>query len=136
MDVRLYSPEGLRFTQTEHFATPYNAGVPRPFQQDVPNHWHLTAETTERTTSTRIGAVIAVSGPDDPVELELLDHPGWIGAKASGEFGAVEGWVQLRAGSPGPDGDNRPVAQGRALLGGTSTKGTPVAVGLDERIGT
>jgi hypothetical protein len=129
MDVRLQSSEDLRFAQTEDFAVPYNAGVPESFHEEVPNHWHLTAETSHRATSTRIGAVIAVSGPDERLELEQLTHPGWLGARASGPFGAVEGWIQLRAGSPGPEGENRLVAEGRAILGGTTTSGAPVAVG-------
>ena len=129
MDVHLRSPSRLSFDQTDDFAVPYNAGVPDALHHDVPNHWHLSAETNDLARSTRIGAVMAVRGPNEELRVELLDHKDWLGARASGDFGAVEGWVQLRAGCPGPDGYDRAMTEGRALFRGTSSAGTPFAVG-------
>jgi hypothetical protein len=38
----------------------------------------------------------------DKIDIELLDTNGWFGAKASGSFGKVEGWIQYEAGSDIP----------------------------------
>ena len=129
MDVHLRSPAGLRFTQTEDFAVAYNAGIPDAFHEPVANHWHFTAETEDIATTTRVGAVITVNGPRDELDLELLDHPSWMGAKASGSFGTAVGWIQLEAGSPGPDGYDAAMTAGRTLLGATTAAGTTFTVG-------
>ena len=102
LDVRLRSPAGLTFSQTDVFDTPYNAGTPEEFREDRPNHWHVTAETLEEAGASRIGAAMVVSGPEERLDLELLEQEGWFGARASGVFGAVEGWVQLCPEAAGP----------------------------------
>jgi len=103
LDVRLRSPAGLSFSQTDVFDTPYNAGTPEAFREDRPNHWHVTAETLEEVDASRIGVVMAVSGPEERFDVELFEQEGWFGARASGAFGTVEGWVQLCPGAAGPE---------------------------------
>ena len=103
LDVRLRSPAGLTLNQTDVFDTPYNAGTPEEFQEDRPNHWHVAAETQEEAGAARIGAVMAASGPGERFDVELLEREGWFGARASGAFGTVAGWVQLCPGAPGPE---------------------------------
>ena len=123
LDVRLACPEGLTLSQTDRFDTPYNHGIPEQFHKDLPNHWHVTAETGGDAKAVRIGAAMGVYGAGEAFELETLSHDGWFGAKATGAFGAVEGWVQLTAGAPGPDGYSDAVADGRAKVCGAAMDG-------------
>lgn len=123
LDVRLRSPAGLKFSQTDQFDTPYNTGIPEAFHKDMPNHWHVTAETVQKSNAVRIGAVIAVSGAQERFDLDLLEREGWFGARAIGEFGTVEGWVQLSPGAAGPEGYGEAVDEGKAILCGMSTDG-------------
>ena len=123
LDVRLRSPGGLTLRQTDRFDTPYNAGIPETYHQEVARQWHLTAETVHRARSVRIGAVLAVWGPCERLELAVLDRSGWFGARARGPFGAVEGWMQVQPHAAGPRGYGRAVAEGRAFLCGLSAAG-------------
>ena len=83
----------------------------------------MTAETVEKAGAARIGAVMAVSGPQERFDVELLEQEGWFGARASGTFGTVEGWVQLRPGVAGPEGYGEAVVEGRAMLCGRAADG-------------
>jgi hypothetical protein len=69
----------------------------------------------------RIGAVMAVRGPRGRFELEVFEGGGWFGAKASGEFGHVEGWLQIEHNTRGPHEYGEAVAEGKAMLCGTSS---------------
>ena len=85
LEIYIQSPAGLIFNQTDQFDTPYNEGVPRHLQKDIPNQWHLTVETKEKCKSIRIGAIMGVRGPDEPFELQVLqDSDGWFGGQARG----------------------------------------------------
>jgi hypothetical protein len=123
MDVWLRSPLGLDLSQTDRFDTPYNAGIPEEFQEDRPNHWHMTAQTGEDAAGARIGAAMGIRGPEERLEVQVLEQRGWFGARASGTFGMVEGWVQLEPGAAGPKAYGDPVASGHTMLCGTAADG-------------
>jgi len=123
LDVTLRSTAGLHLSQTDKFDTPYNEGIPPEYHREVANHWHVTAETVTMAADARIGAVMSVSGPADLVEVQILEHPGWFGAKAIGNFGETIGWVQLQAGSPGPAGFGAAVDSGKAVICGVTGAG-------------
>ncbi len=126
LDVRLRCPAGLTLRQTDRFDTPYNHGIPERFHEDLPNHWHVTAETGTTgadVTVTRIGAAMGVWGPGERFEIEALEQEGWFGARATGAFGRAEGWAQLKPGAPGPAGYGEAVSGGRATLCGTAADG-------------
>jgi hypothetical protein len=122
LEVFLRSPQGLSLSQTDKFDTPFNEGVPEEYRREVPNHWHVTAET-QAAPDARIGAVMAVSGPGETVRIDVLDHPGWFGARVTGTFGETSGWVQLEPGSAGPAGFGEAVEAGKARLCGMTTDG-------------
>jgi len=123
LDVRLSSPQGLTLSQTDVFDTPFNEGIPESFHKEMPNHWHVTAETQEKADATRIGAALGVFGKGEMFDMEVLTHRGWFGAKASGDFGVVEGWVQLVDGVSGPDGFGDLVHVGSAKVCGRASDG-------------
>ncbi len=123
LDVRLACPAGLRLSQTDAFDTPYNAGIPEQFHENRANHWHVTAETDAKAESPRIGVAIGVYGPGEAFELTVFDHNGWLGARARGDFGEVEGWLQLVNGASGPDGFGDRVVKGGAKLCGRDRDG-------------
>ena len=128
LDVHLSSEVGLGLSQTDRFDTPFNHDIPEQFHKDMPNHWHVTAGTLESAQATRIGAIMAVSGPEDPLEISVLDHEGWFGARADGASGSAEGWVQLAAGAPGPEGYDEAVSAGKAKVCGKGDDGDIFAV--------
>ena len=128
LDVRLRSPAALALSQTDRFDTPFNHGVPEQFHKDMANHWHVTAETVGPAEATRIGAAMAVSGPRDALEMSVLDHDGWFGARTVGPSGSAEGWVQLVAGAPGPDGYADAVNSGEAKVCGRGDDGDAFAI--------
>ena len=128
LDVRLRSTGGMDLSQTDQFDTPFNHDIPEQFHKDMPNHWHVTAETVDSGQVTRIGAAMSVSGPDDALELSVLDHDGWLGARAEGASGSSEGWVQLVAGAPGPDGYADAVNSGEAKVCGKGDDGDIFAI--------
>ena len=123
LDVRLSCPEGLRLSQTDRFDTPYNEGIPEEFQRERPNHWHVTAETMGDATAARIGAAMGVYGAGEAFDLEVMEQDGWFGARATGDFGTVEGWVQLAPGAAGPDGYGDVVSAGKAVVCGAASDG-------------
>lgn len=137
LDLRLHSPLGLMLSQTDQFDTPCNTGIPEAFQEEMPNHWHVTAETAQTAGSVRIGAVMAVWGPDERFELEVSEQSGWFGARATGMFGTVEGWVQLEPHTPGPQGYGEAVVKGKAILCGRSVDGDRLSAdGIDVAVNT
>jgi hypothetical protein len=127
LDVRLFSPAGLTLSQTDVFDTPYNDRIPEQFHEDLANHWHVTAETGQDATTVRIGCAMGVWGAEEDFELEVLDHEGWFGARAAGDFGSAEGWVQLVPGASGPSGYSDRVASGAAIVCGTAADGERLA---------
>ena len=66
---------------------------------------------------------MAVWGPHERFELELREQVGWFGAQATGAFGTVEGWVQLRPHTAGPKGYGNAIAEGEGLLCGMAGNG-------------
>ncbi len=123
LDVRLSCPQGLTLSQTDQFDTPYNARIPEQFHQDLPNHWHVTATTNGKTKATRIGAALGVFDDSERFDLTVLKHDGWFGARAKGDAGVVEGWVQLVPGAAGPDGFGDAVSRGQAKVCGRASDG-------------
>ncbi len=73
--------------------------------------------------SVRIGAVMVVSGPDERFDLDVIEEGGWFSARVRGAFGRVEGWLQLRPETAGPQGYGQAVAEGKAGLCGISASG-------------
>jgi hypothetical protein len=123
LEVWLGASVGLNLSQTDRFDTPCNAGVPEDYTRDLTNHWHVTAETSQRADRVRIGAIMAARGPGESLDLALFERDGWFGARATGPFGSVEGWVQLQPDMAGPRGYGRTVAEGKAIICGTSVDG-------------
>lgn len=122
--AHLRSPVGLKFSQTDQFDVPYNQGVPPKFYKEVPNQWHLTAETKEKTKAIRIGAIMGTWGPSEKFELEVFQRSdGWFGAQATGDFGQVEGWMQLQPDTAGPEDYGKDVADGKAIFFGQVSNG-------------
>jgi hypothetical protein len=103
LSIRFESSQNLEISQTDVFDTPYNTGIPEEFHKDVPNHWHVTVETREKALKSRIAAMMAVDTLKDPIQMEWLGSRGWLGARATGSFGQVEGWIQFEAGAEAPD---------------------------------
>jgi hypothetical protein len=95
LGVHLACPQGLKLSQTDRFDTPYNHGIPEAYHKDKANHWHVTAETVEKSAAIRIGAVMAAHGKGERLEVRVRRQDGWFGAAASGDFGEVEGWIRL-----------------------------------------
>ena len=123
LTLRLRSSAGLSLRQTDQFDTPYNTSVSPGYRVDVPDQWHLTAETLNETGAVRITASMAVSGPRERFAWEPIEHPGWLGARATSAAGTAEGWAQIRAGAPGPPGYAAAVAAGRVPLCGRDARG-------------
>lgn len=123
LDVRLACPAGLKLSQTDAFDTPYNAGIPEQFHDNRANHWHVTAETEAKVKASRIGAAMGVYGPGEAFDLAVFEHDGWLGASARGDFGEVEGWLQLVDGASGPNGFGDRVVKGGAKLCGRDRDG-------------
>jgi hypothetical protein len=94
LDVHLACAQGLALTQTDQFDTPYNQGIPEAYHRERPNHWHVTAETVQKSDAVRIAAVMAVSAEKERFEVQLQEIDGWFGATATGDFGQVEGWIR------------------------------------------
>lgn len=94
LDVYLACPQGLALSQTDEFDTPYNQGIPPAYHKQRANHWHVKAETVEKSRLTRIAAVMAVFGAKERFQVKLQKQDGWFGATASGAFGRVEGWIR------------------------------------------
>lgn len=128
LDVYLRSPAGIVLSQTDQFDTPYNTGIPEDYHKDMPNHWHVTAETKQKAGKVRIGAVMAVSKDAEIFDVELLEQGCWFGARATGDFGVVEGWVQLRSDTSGPDSYGAEVSAGKSIICGTSADGKQFVV--------
>ncbi len=118
LTVRLVAPQGLAFSQTDRFDTPYNAGNPPEYHEERPNQWHFRAETREPAAATRILALATVRGPDEDFRVETLEHEGWWGLRLETQAGRGEAWAQLRVGAAGPAGFPEPVRSGRALMAG------------------
>ena len=123
LEVHLFCPEGLYLSQTDQFDTPYNHGIPEQFhgsgggsiqQKEPPNHWHVTAETKTRTTGTRIGAVMAVTGPGEKIELQIKHSGDLVRVTAAGDFGSLSGEIYL--------------SKGRHVLKGTGHDGEALVI--------
>ena len=61
---------------------------------------------------------MAVYNKDEVFERTVLDHDGWYGARAEGDFGTVEGWVQVVDGASGPKGFGDRVEKGELKICG------------------
>lgn len=128
LEIFIQSPVGLELTQTDRFDTPYNAGVPPPLQKEVPNQWHLTADTKDLCQSLRIAAIMGVRGPGETLEIEILQSvDGWFGAQGRGAFGTVEGWIQLHPNTAGPKNYGKGAQEGHAIFLGRGSNGNVFA---------
>jgi len=123
LDVHLACPQGLTLTQTDQFDTPYNHGIPEAYHRRRPNHWHVTAETVQESDVVRIAAVMAVSGAQERFEVKRQEANGWFGAKATGDFGQVEGWIRTADVDTVPEGFTGPARQGRVNICGRTHDG-------------
>ncbi|MFO7902165.1 MAG: DUF4962 domain-containing protein [Pirellulaceae bacterium] len=94
LDVHLACPQELVLSQSSQFDTPYNQGIPPAYHEQVADHWHVTAETVNKTRRLSIAAVMAVYDEKHPLEVKLQEEDGWFGATASGDFGQVNGWIR------------------------------------------
>lgn len=103
MTVSLACAQGLTLSQTNQFDTPYNHGIPEKYHEEKAKHWHVTAETQENASRTRIAAIMAVSKMEDEGAVQLHDEDGWFGVEANGVFRDVLGWVHYGAGQRVPD---------------------------------
>jgi hypothetical protein len=108
MRVKLSCPQGLRFTQTDQFETPYNQESPPEYQKKVENQWHFTASTKERATSTRIAAVMLVEGPGEKIACEWKTSGGRTGIAVETAAGKGEVWARLSGAGPKLEGVWRP----------------------------
>jgi len=83
MTLHLATRGGLVFSQTDRFDTPYNAGNPKKFARDMPNHHHFKASTRTRRKTRRIVALAVIEGPGEQFETVLEEPaPGWIRLRA------------------------------------------------------
>jgi len=85
---------GFKISQTDKFDTPYNEGIPEEFHTEKPNHWHITVETKDKGRHCRIASILCVDTISEPIKVEIGNEDGWVGVKAAGNFGDVEGWIQ------------------------------------------
>ncbi len=72
--VQLLAPRGLQFRQTDQFTVP-------PEAANMPNQWHLTAETAAPAEGCRFVTVLLPhrQGKEEALaRARLLDAPGWV----------------------------------------------------------
>jgi hypothetical protein len=115
LTVRLHAESPLAFSQTDQFDTPYNAGNPPEYQEQMPNHWHFTAALTAKAAEQRIAAVMLVQGAAESFKEQWAEHPGWAGASVQTLAGTAEVWGQTKPGAPGPK-TFRELADGKCPL--------------------
>ncbi len=104
LEVRLECEAGQGFHLTDVFDMPYNEGNPPEYHEQVANQWHFKATTARPAAEVRIAAVMAVRGPDEQLDVEWKQHPGWSGAALRTPGGSGEIWAQLAAGAAAPVG--------------------------------
>lgn len=122
LEVTLAAVNGLRLSQTDQFDTPYNHGIPEAYHREKPGHWHVTAETRQRSARTTIAAVLAVHDEAAPLTVEVETVNGWLGAKcasdANSDSRAVEGWIRFDpAATEAPFTTQEPTRKGVRLWG-------------------
>ncbi len=122
LEVYLDCPQGLVLSQTDKFDTPYNYGIPDAYHKQKANHWHVKAETVKKSNTTRIAAVMAVFGLQERFKVQSQKQKGWFQAKATGEFGQVEGWIRMDDGDTIPAGFP-PIAHRRIHICGRDRDG-------------
>lgn len=105
--VKLACPLGLRFSQTDVFETPYNAGTPPEYQERRENQWHFTAATRERAAQTRIAAAMLVEGPGEKLAYQWRQSGNRRGIALETAEGKGELWATL-SGVPRLEGVWRP----------------------------
>ena len=128
MEVNIRSTSDFIFEQTDQFDPPVNEGVPPEYQVDVPNHWHLTAQTVQRADIVRIAAFITVSGPGERADVEMFEEEGRIGTRVTFNEGVVEGWVRLVGGTTGPVVFGDAAASGNKVITGRAHDGDTVGI--------
>ena len=128
LDVHLACAHGLTLSETDEFDTPYNHGIPEAYHRQRPNHWHVTAETVEKSRVTRIAAVMAAYRVGERLQLRLHERNGWFGGTAVGDFGHVEGWVRIGDEGAVPTNFANDVAGGETCMCGRDRDGTLFSV--------
>ena len=104
LTVNLNCDQGLGFSQTDQFDTPYNEGNPPEYWEDKPGQWHFTARTLERARAVRIAAAMVVRGVNQTLETAFMSYFGWRGVRVSSDEGEGEIWIQVTAGLKPPYG--------------------------------
>ncbi len=107
--VKLTSPLGLRFTQTDAFETPYNFQTPPEYQEQRENQWHFTAATEGRAARTRILAAMLVEGPGEKLSYEWKQADARSGIAIETPEGKGELWGRVSGTRPRLEGIWQPV---------------------------
>ena len=116
LSIWFESSQDLVLSQTDQFDIPYNEGIPEEFHIEVENHWHMTAETVDQAARSRIAALMVVDTMKERMKIDLLNAEGWMGMRARGSFGRLEGWIQFEPGSPAPDAYRDTPAAAEAIM--------------------
>lgn len=93
LDITLACSDDLKLSQTDQFDTPFNQGIPEAYHKQKANHWHVTAETCNKSSRTRIAALMTVYDVNEKLEVKLQNKNGWLGATTTGKFGKIESWI-------------------------------------------
>jgi hypothetical protein len=123
LEVYLDCDRELELSQTDKFDTPYNYGIPEAYHRPKANHWHVRAQTLEKSKVARIAAVMAVFGAGERFQVQLKKQDGWFGATATGDFGHVEGWIRIEDVDKVPAGYSSQAVNGRMNICGRSRDG-------------
>ncbi len=128
LNVHLASTQPMSVSQTDQFEPSFNTGIPEKFHEEKANQWHMTAESMQKVETLRIAAVMSVTGPEEIMDLELQQQTGWVGVHASGNFGTIEGWMQIEPYTGGPETFGDDVMSGKAIMCGRDARGEIVTL--------
>ncbi|MGC9348742.1 MAG: heparinase II/III domain-containing protein, partial [Anaerolineae bacterium] len=89
MEVRLFSTldEPLRFSQTDEFEPPVEAGQPPEYDDQMPDQYHFTAETAAEAAQIRFVAVIAAGKAEAMLTVNVETKAGEVIATIEDEAG-------------------------------------------------
>ena len=74
LQVQFLTPQGLKFGQTNQFTV-------KPEAENMPNQWHLTAQTAAPATTGRFVTIMKPyrEGQEEGLaQARLIDRPGWV----------------------------------------------------------
>jgi len=104
LSVWIRSTQELAISQNDQFDPTFNEGSPKEFHKEMPNHWHVQAETQGKSKKCRIATIMAVDTLERPLKMSFRDHKGWFGASVKTEIGDIEGWIQQETQTSVPPG--------------------------------